>query len=97
MVTMAFPPQFVVPLQIARHVPGAELALFGALVRACSNCACMDEPTGRCVSCPSNVSKWVGSEMTGSVATLELRRSLAIASAKLDRDRAEQTKYEAME
>ena len=33
----------------------------------------------------------------GSVATLELRRSLAIASAKLDRHRAEQTKYEAME
>ena len=28
----------------------------------------------------------------GSVATLELRRSLAIASAKLDRHRAEQTK-----
>jgi hypothetical protein len=34
---------------------------------------------------------------TGSVATLELRRSLAIASAKLDRHRAEQTKNEAME
>ena len=33
----------------------------------------------------------------GSVATLELRRSLAIASAKLDRRRAEQTKNEAME
>ena len=33
----------------------------------------------------------------GSVATLELRRSLAIASAKLDRHRAEQTKNEAME
>jgi hypothetical protein len=33
----------------------------------------------------------------GSVATLELRRSLAIASAKLDRHRAEQAKNEAME
>jgi hypothetical protein len=33
----------------------------------------------------------------GSVATLELRRRLAIASAKLDRHRAEQTKNEAME
>ena len=33
----------------------------------------------------------------GSVATLELRRSLAIAFAKLDRHRAEQTKNEAME
>jgi hypothetical protein len=33
----------------------------------------------------------------GSVATLELRRSLAIACAKLDRHRAEQTKNEAME
>jgi Flp pilus assembly protein TadD len=33
----------------------------------------------------------------GSVATLELRRSLAIASAKLDRHRAEQTENEAME
>jgi zeaxanthin glucosyltransferase len=32
----------------------------------------------------------------GSVATLELRRSLAIASAKLDPHRAEQTKNEAM-
>src|SRR5208283_193323 len=31
----------------------------------------------------------------GSVATLELRRSLAIASAKLDRHGAEQTKNEA--
>jgi hypothetical protein len=36
-------------------------------------------------------------EAEGSVATLELRRSLAIASAKLDRHRAEQTKNEAME
>ena len=36
-------------------------------------------------------------QITGSVATLELRRSLAIASAKLDRHRAEQTKNEAME
>ena len=33
----------------------------------------------------------------GSVATLELRRSLAIVSAKLDYRRAEQTKNEAME
>jgi hypothetical protein len=33
----------------------------------------------------------------GSVATLELRRSLAIASAKLDRHRAEQIENEAME
>ena len=33
----------------------------------------------------------------GSVATLELMRNLAIASAKLDRHRAEQTKNEAME
>jgi hypothetical protein len=33
----------------------------------------------------------------GSVATLELRRSLAIACAKLDHHRAEQTKNEAME
>src|SRR5271166_27489 len=36
-------------------------------------------------------------ENQGSVATLELRRSLVIASAKLDRHRAEQTKNEAME
>ena len=36
-------------------------------------------------------------DFRGSVATLELRRNLAIASAKLDRHRAEQTKYEAME
>ena len=35
--------------------------------------------------------------IAGSVATLELRRNLAIASAKLDRHRAEQTKNEAME
>ena len=35
--------------------------------------------------------------LEGSVATLELRRNLAIASAKLDRHRAEQTKNEAME
>jgi hypothetical protein len=35
--------------------------------------------------------------MSGSVATLELRRNLAIAFAKLDRHRAEQTKNEAME
>ena len=33
----------------------------------------------------------------GSVASLELRRSLAIASAKLDRHRAEQIENEAME
>ena len=37
------------------------------------------------------------SKPDGSVATLELRRNLAIASAKLDRHRAEQTKNEAME
>jgi hypothetical protein len=40
-------------------------------------------------------SQFVG--LLGSVATLELRRNLAIASAKLDRHRAEQTKNEAME
>jgi hypothetical protein len=34
--------------------------------------------------------------VVGSVATLELRRNLAIAYAKLDRYRAEQTKNEAM-
>src|SRR6516225_7546985 len=33
----------------------------------------------------------------GSVATLELRRSLAIASAKLDRHRAEQAENEAVQ
>ena len=33
----------------------------------------------------------------GSVATLELRRNLAIASAKLDRHLVEQTKNEAVE
>ena len=37
------------------------------------------------------------SAVSGSVATLELRRSLAIACAKLDHHRAEQTKNEAME
>ena len=35
--------------------------------------------------------------LKGSVASLELRRSLAIASAKLDRHRAEQIENEAME
>jgi hypothetical protein len=35
--------------------------------------------------------------MFGSVASLELRRSLAIASAKLDRHRAEQIENEAMQ
>ena len=66
MVTMAFPPQFVVLLQIARQVsnPGGDLTLFGALDRGCSNCACTHEPTGPCASCRSRVSNWVASEMT---------------------------------
>ena len=45
---------------------------------------------------PADAELYQGS-MGGSVATLELRRSWAIASAKLDRHRAEQTKNEAME
>jgi len=66
MVTKAFPPQFVVLLQIAQHVSGSELMLFGALYRACVNCARMDEPTGPCASCRSRVSNWVAGEMTAS-------------------------------
>jgi bifunctional non-homologous end joining protein LigD len=38
-----------------------------------------------------------GGRQYGSVASLELRRSLAIASAKLDRHRAEQIENEAMQ
>ena len=67
MVTMAFPPRFVVLSQIARHVSGVEkLTLFGVLDRACSSCDCMDEPTGPWASCRSRVSNWVTSEMTAS-------------------------------
>src|SRR5271166_4627964 len=47
--------------------------------------------------CASPVAEKHAGVSIGSVATLELRRSLAIASAKLDRHRAEQTKNEAME
>ena len=68
MVTMAFPPQFVVLLQIARHVSAGveKLTLFGVLDRACSSCDSMDEPTGPWASCHSRVSNWVASEMTAS-------------------------------
>ena len=68
MVTMAFAPQFVVLLQIARHESnsGGDLTLFGALDRVCSNFACVDEPTGPCASCRRRVSNWVSSEMTAS-------------------------------
>ena len=45
--------------------------------------------------------KWLGEyedgDFKGSVATLELRRSVAIASAKLDRHRAEQAENEAVQ
>jgi hypothetical protein len=62
MITMAFPPPLVVPLPFAGHVSGVELTLFVPLIGASLNCAFVDEPTGRCVSCPSKLSTWVGRE-----------------------------------
>jgi hypothetical protein len=50
-----------------------------------------------CAASIASRTSFAAGMMNGSVATLELRRSLAITSAKLDRHRAEQAKNEAME
>ena len=60
-------------------------------------CAQAEEGPQKAQSASGDQPGDLGGNQAGCVATLELRRSLAIACAKLDYRRAKQTKNEAME